>query len=255
VPREILTDNHDVASAMLGILGTLYAIVLGLVVVEAISRHTHAEMQESVEASNLMTISQLIRGANRDFRERVTREEVNYCDAVVNNEWPMLARGAPPDKEAIQAFNRLWGLVARYQPRTTAEQDLHSSMLSSLAQISDARRHRLIASKHGLPKLLWLILVVGGVCTIVFTYCFAARHVVLQVIMTSLITLVFSLNMLLVLFFGRPYYGDLRVEPTSILRTLDILRKRRILQGQVNQPNQQPAQPDEDLPPDDSPTN
>jgi hypothetical protein len=254
VPRDILTDNHDVASAMLGILGTLYAIVLGLIVVEAISRHTTAEMQESVEASNLIAISELVRGARRDFKKQVLKEEVNYCDAVVNSEWPMLAKGAPPDKEAIRAFSRLWGLVACYQPNTTAEQDLHSAMLSSVIQISDARRYRLIASKHGLPRLLWFTLIVGGVCTIVFTYCFAARNVILQVIMTSVVTLVFSLNMLLVLFFGHPYYGDLRVEPTSILRTLDILRKRPILQEQGNQQNQQPAQPDEDLPPDNNST-
>ena len=249
VPLEILADNHDVATAMLGILGTLYAIVLGLVVVEAITRHSTAEMQESIEASNLVAMSELVRGTDRDFRERLIQAELDYCDAVVHGEWPLLAKGEAPDKDAVRAFSRTWGLVARYQPKTTAEQDLHSSLLSSMIQVSDARRYRLIASRHGLPKLLWLILIVGGVCTIAFTYCFAARNIKLQVVMTSIITLVFSLNMSLVLFLGKPYYGDLQVEPTSFLRCLAILKKKPVLQHQENQQNREGTEPDDDLPP------
>ena len=250
MPLDILAENHDVATAMLGILGTLYAIVLGLVVVEAITRHGNAEMQESIEASNLVAIAELVRGTDKDFQRRVIQAELDYCDAVVHGEWPLLAKGAAPDKDAVKAFSRTWGLLTRYQPKTMAEQDLHSSLLASMTQVSDARRYRLIASKHGLPRLLWLILIVGGVCTIAFTYCFAARSIKLQVVMTSIITLVFSLNMLLVLFFGKPYYGDLQVDPTSFERCLGILRKKRILQQEQQQQTKEGAEHEDDQWPD-----
>ena len=224
VPSDVLAENHEVAAAMLACLGTLYAIVLGLVVVEALNRRATAELQESIEASNLINIANLCRHGDPDFRLSVLKSELLYTDLVVHEEWPLLAKGTAPDMKAARALSDLWGVVAAYEPKTMREQDIHSQLLNCLLHVGEARRHRIILSHSGLPPLLWSILIVGGCCTIAFTYLFAPRHVKLQVVMTGVITLVFCLNLLLVLFYSRPYYGDTQILPLNFKRSLVGLR-------------------------------
>jgi hypothetical protein len=68
---------------------------------------------------------------------------------------------------------------------------------------------------------MWLVLIVGGVFTIIFTYFFGVEKIRVQALMTLLVAMTLSLNVYLVFVFGNPMSTDLGVKPGPF--QLDLL--------------------------------
>jgi Protein of unknown function (DUF4239) len=241
IRRETLQLNHEVAAAMISILGTLYAIVLGLVVVDALTHRELAQSMESTEANALASIMHLVRTLPVPVRRPIMQAELDYTEAAITNEWPLLSIGKAPDKQTLLAFGEIWETTANFEPKTPREQNIHASLLAYMTQMSDARRYRIVTCKHGMPSLLWLVLITGGFCTIGFTYFFGAEKLKAQMVMTAVVTLMLGLNILLVFFYGRPYTGDLQIEPSNLIHARDLLRRAPVLQKQKTTPTPAPG--------------
>jgi hypothetical protein len=226
---DVLKMDHDVTTALIAVLGTLYAIVLGLVVVDALSHREQAQIMESTEANALATIMHLSKTLPRDQRRTILRSELNYCDAVIDREWGMMNKGTAPERDTVNAFDAIWDKVTACDPQTNKETNVHSCMLTALTELGNSRRFRIVTCNNGLPVLLWLILVVGGFFTIAFTFFLGAEKWKLQLFLTSIVSFMLSLNVLVVYFYSSPYKGDMRVEPTALKHVRDVLRSSPLL--------------------------
>jgi hypothetical protein len=221
--------DHDVTSALIAVMGTLYAIVLGLVVVDALNHREAAENMESQEASALATVMHLARTLPVSQGRPIMQAELDYCRAAIDKEWPTLTNGTAPETTTVKAFGELWERVGAFEPKTNRETNLHACMLAAVTDFSNARRYRIVSCKHGLPFLLWVILIMGGVCTITFTYFFGADRFRLQAVMTGIVAFMLCLNILLVFFYGRPYRGDLHITPNSLEHVRTVLEQAPVL--------------------------
>jgi hypothetical protein len=65
---------------------------------------------------------------------------------------------------------------------------------------------------HGLPRVEWFVLIIGGIVTVAFTYFFGVENQKVQMIMTCMVSLLISLNLYLVVLFGAPFSGDLCID-------------------------------------------
>jgi len=224
VPKDVLQSNHEVASVMLGMVGTLYAVLLGLVVVDALSKYETAHATESAEANSLATIMHVALTLPEKDRQRIIRASANYVEEVVNEEWDALATKKAPTSKAVLAFVQLWLDIGCFDPRTPREENLHNTMLSAVQQLGDSRRARIAFSQEGLPPLLWGVLIFGGMFTVAFTYFFASANLILQASMTALVVVLLAMNILLVAFFGNPYQGEFKLQPQALIHVQKILR-------------------------------
>jgi hypothetical protein len=59
-----------------------------------------------------------------------------------------------------------------------------------------------------------------------FTYAFTIERIRIQIAMTAMVAVVISLNLYLVLMFGHPYSGDLRIDPEGFRITRSITQDR-----------------------------
>src|SRR6516164_4439051 len=55
-----LRSHHEVAGYLLSVVGTLYAVLLGLVVVDVHSKHQQARMMEETEASAIADLFHIV---------------------------------------------------------------------------------------------------------------------------------------------------------------------------------------------------
>jgi cytochrome c biogenesis protein CcdA len=124
----------------------------------------------------------------------------------------------------------MWWTIIDYKPSTNAEQTCFQKILDLQQTLTDARRYRLQVSKVGMPAVLWIVLVAGGVLTILFTYLFEVEEQKSHIVMTSLVVLALSLNFLLVALFSNPYKGHMRIAATPFLYDqkvmVELLRER-----------------------------
>lgn len=208
--KRDMISTHEVGGFLLSVVGTMYAVILGLVVVDSMSKFQLGRQTTEQEANGLANVVLLANHLPAETRERIHTEAVAYADLVMHKEWPMLDDGEH-SPEAQAAALRLIEAVTRFEPKTPREQSSYEVALSAVGDFWNARRYRVVTAANGIPGLEWFVLIAGGFITVTFTYFFKLEHLRIQVVMTSLVATIIALNLYMVLMFGYPFSGDVKV--------------------------------------------
>jgi hypothetical protein len=208
-----LISSHDVGGYLLSVVGTTYAVILGLIVVDAMSKFQEARQVTERESNALADIILLSNQLPQEKRAQVQGLTQRYIDRVLDDEWPMLDYGrfAP---SARQAALDLIDAVCGLEPQTGKEQGVYAAMVAAITEFWNCRRTRTNTAAHGVPALEWVVLIAGGVITVSFTYFFKLEHLQIQIIMTAMVAIMIALSLFLVLMFGYPFSGELKVDPS-----------------------------------------
>ncbi len=220
---EKLVSHHEVAGHLLSVIGTLYAVLLGFVVVDAMQHQQDLRVIVDNEATHLCNIYLASEGLPEKLRSSVRAHCKDYAQIVIDKEWPLLAKGG----YSPEAFKDTWGLwkeIATFNPQTPREEAIHQQLISEICQVTESRRTRLVSAAHGVAPVMWVVLIVGGVFTLIFTYFFAVENLRTQIVMTTIVALTLSLNIFLVFVFGYPFSGDISVRPDSFRLDLGVFK-------------------------------
>lgn len=208
VKREKLEPGHEVGGILIAIVGTLYAILVGLVVVSAQSKVDEASSEAAAEANKLSNIYHLSGPFEPAARHKIRGELHSYAEAVVQQDWSKVEQGL--EKEATVApYRRLWSAVVEYHPRNDHEQVFYESMVDEVKDLAESRKHRMVAARNQLSPVLWGVLITGGVLIIIFTYFFFVESLLSQVIMTAFVAIFLSMNIYLIFVCQNPYRPEL----------------------------------------------
>jgi hypothetical protein len=215
--RFVLDDlqhHHEVAGYLLGVVGTLYAVLLGLVVVDVQSKHQQARTMEETEASCTADLFHLANAFPDAQRIPIQNALIDYVNVVIDYEW---REAVNPDTRSRSSgpLRYIWRILNKYEPKSFHEQASYQQALTTLTQLSDSRRYRIISSRSNISPVLWIVLLSGAALTVIFTYFFGLQSLKSQMIMTSMLSVCLSLNVLLVLLYSNPYRGDLQVQPSG----------------------------------------
>ncbi|MBX9671596.1 MAG: DUF4239 domain-containing protein [Candidatus Obscuribacterales bacterium] len=214
VGLEKLQELHEISGDMLSVIGTLYAVLLGFVVVDAMTNVQNMRYNVEQEANALGNIYLSADGLPADLRNRMHSYCQNYLTIVVGQEWKAMADGKSIDEAHVLTW-KMWRLATHLDASTQGDQSIKDRILEELSDLSDNRRTRLVTATHGIAPIMWVLLISGGVFTMVFTYFFGLENIVAQSIMTALIAITLSLNIWLVYLFGYPFSGDVNVTPEA----------------------------------------
>ncbi len=212
VALKTLASYHEVAGYLLSIVGTLYAVLLGFVIVDTMQHMQDVRGLVSMEASGLANIylcSEGLPAAKKDTLRALCRD---YAYDVIHDEWSSLQHGRYSQKTFHSVF-RIWKEITTYQPVTQGEQSIHQQLVSEICSMTQNHRTRVINATRGVAPVMWLVLIVGGVFTVIFTYFFGVENIFVQALMTILVAVTLSLNVYLVFVFANPMSADLGVKP------------------------------------------
>ena len=93
IQPETLKACHEVGGYLLAVTGTLYAVLLGLIVVDAMSVFQEAHKTTVQEANALTDVMLLARRLPEAPRQRILHLATSYVDLVVGKEWDEMGRG------------------------------------------------------------------------------------------------------------------------------------------------------------------
>lgn len=209
-----LASHHEVAGYLLSVVGTLYAVLLGFVVVDAMQHTQELRLLVDQEASGLANIYLCANGLPEKNKERIRRLCDQYAETVINDEWKSMQNG----KYSVLAFKEVWSLwkeITGYQPDTEAQKAIHQQLVTEICSMTQNRRTRIVGAGHGMNPLMWMVLNFGAILTVVFTYFFGVHNLKAQVIMTVLVALTLALNVFLVFVFDNPFAGEFAIHPDS----------------------------------------
>jgi uncharacterized membrane protein YjjB (DUF3815 family) len=218
VSLSSLRSHHDVTDPLLAVLGTLFAILLGFMLANSMQRFESARDNLQQEAGAAGDIFRLADGLPATARDKSRKDCLAYFDAVIVDEWPMMGHKKLSDK-AWNVYGDLWEDCVHYQPSTQAESDIHQTLLASMTKLGECRRARAAQITYTLPTTLWFVVFFGAFTTISFTYFFAVENVRLQILMTSIITMIIGLNIYMLAGYDGPFSGDIALTPAAFEST------------------------------------
>jgi hypothetical protein len=232
VPTERRKQHNDVAGFIYAVLGVSYAVLLGLMLIAVWEQWNAAEDVASDEANELAGIFWFAHSLPQPEGRHIQELARSYARAVVGEEWPAMEQGGS-SPEAWDTLDELRGTILGLQPpkgekRTGYDQMRYEEMLVQLHDLGNARRERLLAAEQGLPPILWVVLILGGVITIAFTYLFGLENTLVHTLMVASLALIIALSLFSVAALDHPFKGDVRVHPDSFEQDLERFHKSKL---------------------------
>lgn len=230
-PPEQLSENHDVAGFLMGVVGVLYSVVLGFLVGTVWTAFASAQQTTDLEAGYVADAFNFATQLSSPDRRSLQRDIARYAVAVHDADWSS-ARVASGDVTAPLLYHAVRFALSAQPPRNASSAEvletnsLRSALVESLQRLADMRRLRLVQSESRLPQGMLEALILGAAFVMSFTFLFGVRSYAKQMFMTALIAGCIGLFFGLILELSTPYSGAIQVSRDSLTFVIDNNRLR-----------------------------
>jgi hypothetical protein len=221
---------NDVAGSIFQVVGTLYAVLLGLIVVDTMNSMTEIRQTIEHEANGIANVFILSEGLPAKEGKELKLLSKNYVESVVDEEWAAM-RNCSMSKKASATIVKMWDTALATDSPKQAHMDIRSKILDQLSEIGNDRRKRLLSSLQKVPTILWAVLIFGGISITIFTFFFGLSSASAQAAMAAIVAGSVSLNIYLVYLYGYPFSGSFALTPDGFItdRFVFNMREKRLL--------------------------
>ncbi|HEX2097520.1 MAG TPA: hypothetical protein VHF46_00490 [Rubrobacteraceae bacterium] len=229
VPLSIRESANNVTGIIYGATYVIYGITLAFSLYLGNQEANEARETVEREAGGLEGIFEVTQQLPQPERERIQELTESYARAVVEEEWPLMEGGAKSEEspQAEALIDELQQTVLSLQPATAAEQALSSQGITLVHDIEQEREIRLLHSRQDSHRLLWYVLVAGGLITVVLSFFFGSKVVWLQGLSVAALTTVVVLLLSATYELQAPFAGSVRVEPEAFEEVLDDIQRHQ----------------------------
>lgn len=216
--EEIRRAHNELAGFILAVIGVIYAVLLAFIAIGVWERFQVAEARTYDEAGALSTIY-------RDSEafpegERLRQELRHYTESVITVEWPQMRSGAD-FRLASPLLEGVAGTIRSLPVASPRVQNIHAQMLAAVDTALADRDARLTVDSRGINGIIWVVLLIGALVTIGFTYLFGFQRTIMQGAMVGSLSLLIGLVIFLVIALDFPYRGSIDVQPEAFRAALD----------------------------------
>ncbi len=205
VSPQQLKEDHDVAGFTFSVVGAFYGVILAFVIVAVWQRFERANEKAQDESLALSNLYNLSGGLDQPTRDELQAALHTYATNVVDREFKQMSE----NKYTLSMHdeNVLWHLLLKYSPANSQQQTFLDKSVDQMAALSDARRLRYVYYSEDLPAVIWVVIYVGCVITLGFSYFFSTRLFRSQAIMSATFAAIIGLTILAISELATPYQG------------------------------------------------
>jgi hypothetical protein len=216
-PVHTRHSQNDLIGWQLSVLGTTYAVILGFMLYTSWTNFGTAELNVDLEANALRNIYRLAEGLPSEQRAQMETLTRSYADAVIDRDWPAMARGELPE-DTHEINEQMWRTLMSVKAASSSEITAEDHALSELSTLTSHRRTRLLQSVTQLPTIFWGVLMVGGILTVISVSMFGSANPRLHMLQVFSLTLLVTLVMLAISDVNRPFQGWVHVTDFAFQR-------------------------------------
>src|SRR6516225_3121891 len=131
--QKTLKESHDVGGYLLSVIGTLFAVLLGLVVVDAMQSYQRARDIVERESNCLTDVLILSDRLPEPRRSKVRNMCADYADQVVDTEWSQMSCASYCPIAREKAISLMQALMD-FEPKTENEKALYPQMVQEASE-------------------------------------------------------------------------------------------------------------------------
>jgi len=221
----IIIDNAIVGWFFSGIMA-LYSVTIGLVAVATWQGMGQVSEIASNEAASIAALYRDV-GAYPPVISGTAREQLrDYTDLIITKSWPAQRNGHIDDADAVK-LSMLQQTIFSFEPSNLGQQVIQAEIFRQFNNVVEIRRQRLEAVGQGIPGVLWVVVLAGGVICIAFSFGFQIDEFRLHATMTLGLAITIALLIFLIGALDQPYRGEVSVSPAPYQLFLDSVSQTR----------------------------
>ncbi len=224
--NEPFAEEMAVHDRAFEFLGTLFAVLLAFVVIQAYTSYNDAKSGAEAEAEVVLEMSRTVEAFDPEAHERLEGFLVCYGRAVIHHGWPAMQETQEGSPVVSDWGTRFRKEVLRLDAQSFIQRAAFRQLLQEQDRRIEGRRTRLAEAIRVVPLPLWLVLLLGAVLTIGWAILSASRRgsfLVQAVIVASVAAMVTS-ALLLVWFLDHPFVDESgSITPIEMEHTLETI--------------------------------
>ena len=221
---EVLKENHEVAAIIFNAFGLFYGVLIAFVVFVTWSGYDEATKNLQLEASEALDIFHIAE-AFPDPTSKIIRQGLrDYVASVYNDEVPRLSQG---DISIYSggAHATLRILFTQIDSNSLPNKELYAESLHCLNNLAQFRRMRIFAGNDTVPPVIWLVLLVGGVFAVSYTFFFSMKNIRAQYLITTTLTVTITSILFLIYVLDHPFTGSSRVSLEPLRQAMTTMQE------------------------------
>lgn len=219
IKQDTLTDFRDHSGLVSGVAGTLFAVTVGMLVVQSWGAIGTASNNAASEARALDDLVWFAHTTRQPYNNHLTGLLQTYTQQVVDNDWPSMTANQTLSQSAWQTLDAIRYEFNTYSPRGEAELARYQQALVQLQQVYDDRLVRQDEAKSAVPSILWLALFVSGSVVVIVPVVFGSTRRTVHALLAFATTGVMAFVLFMIAEFTHPFSGTIRVKPDAFVTT------------------------------------
>jgi hypothetical protein len=203
---EVLKENHEVAAIIFNAFGLFYGVLVAFVVFVTWNGYDEATKNLQLEASEALDIFHSAEAFPDSPRKIIQQGVRDYVAAVYNDEVPRMSQG-DISLPSGGAHTTLRVLFSQVDTNSIPNRELYAESLRCLNNLAQYRRMRIFAGNDTVPPVIWLVLLVGGVFAVSYTFFFGMKNIRAQYLITTTLTVMLSSILFLIYVLDHPFTG------------------------------------------------
>ena len=171
IPLSVRERHNDTTGTIYAALYVMFGVTVGFSLFLVWQQYNTARQIAESEAAAVEQVYRLAGRLPDPERGQVQELVLSYAEGVVEKEWSLIKEGRSSSRMEAR-LEELRRSVQGYEPQTDAQDALYAAALAEVDELEENRGFRLLAVNHGIPCMVWVVLVFGGVLTIAITYLF-----------------------------------------------------------------------------------
>lgn len=229
-PADVLKENHEVGAIIFNAFGLLYGVVVAFVVFVTWSGYDDATKNLQMEANETIDVFYSAQAFPQPIRRMIRQELMNYNASVYKDELKRMSTG----EVSLYSGGALKkGVTLFYEAdlKAVPNRELYGESLRCLNKLVEYRRLRIFAGNNTVPLAVWLVLLIGGVITVSYTYFFGMKNMRAQYLATAALTITITMILVLIYILDHPFTGPNGVSIAPLTQAMDVMKRN--LDGDV----------------------
>lgn len=218
VQKRFGEEHNAVFDTGFSAVGTMYAIVAGLLVFGVYSTFDDASKAAADEASNLVLMYHNASAFPQPQRGQAQQAITSYTKSVIEEDWAALADGKGSPK-TDQALDRLYAVWAPMEPGSQWS-DQYSASVDELNTVLTLRNERIDDSVAALNPIYWVMLFVGAFLTILHLVLLRMENRTMHLIAVGVTAAMLGMVLFLLIEVNEPFRGQVSLSPTNFQTAL-----------------------------------
>jgi Protein of unknown function (DUF4239) len=213
-------DFKAVSPVTLTPLAVIVGLLTGFLAAHVWTNVERADAHIGHEAGALREALLLAESLPPETATRVRAAIADHLHAVVDEEWPAMARGEETLRHLPVALTEAMVTLLSFSPAHPGQQLAQQRALVAIEEALDARRNRILLSEASLGAAQWLVIFVLCVLILATIAMVHVEHRRTQAITLFIFATAMASCFVLLLLYDRPFGGGISVGPEALRQVM-----------------------------------